>query len=430
MEAYELIFEEIPRRIEGVIKGTISKYKDYKEKSDELDKGTTILSTSLSDEIVGRIKHVAKDNEIRYTILLKSAIDSERLVQYFMYLMVDDNAKVIKAGDKEKRFLNTLSNLIGIGNIFDDGEVGDIHDYEITYTHAPKWNYVIIPSEVIDKLSDPNFIEAWHAKMARLGMGYNPNIIGLPGSGYATRGRVGEDGLFYPVFISDEPLEREPKYDQNIPQDVIYRFENTIGKLFGDNDQYRYKLGTDNNYYLYITRANTYGAEEQYLIDDGRIMGGSKVSVLANSHINGQQVSMFVDVVQFPDIAYNVLRSVFYELSPEEMNIVRTMYFSNPAVYYNIDLSNTKFLDVLSFPERCILDANLSKILNYIIGSSNVRYRFYIYNSPESFELISDSMCQSTVLGMTAQEIEEGSRIIVTPTNIQKLIGGHPVMVI
>ena len=147
-------------------------------------------------------------------------------------------------------------------------------------------------------------------------------------------------------------------------------------------------------YKLFVERSG--GVEEQYIIDNGTVLGGSRYSVLAN--MNNDTLFVFADDPEIPEI----LKSKFYVVSDDCIKRNSENLFESGIIYRYIDFSNTSWLyndDV----DRKILE---SKLLAAIQVASNngeaPRMRFISFESANKFDLISDEYVKSPLSDINA----------------------------
>lgn len=416
------LLEDIPNKITEAIYGVDEKIQINKANREEYFKAIKELDCPLippvSEELSDRIYHIAKDNQIVSTILYSRASHASRLIRFAMYYMINDRAKLMVLDPDEKVFVNTITAEAGFGRIYHDSDCKDLSDYEIRPLKKPYPKFVVIESEVRELLEQQDFIEKWQGRIIRTSK-YDPTVLWF-GNSPVYNGRVDENGLYHPVFFSTASSTPRPKQGVGVTNEAFLKFENAFGKYFNDDAKYHYEFENDGNYYLYLTRPEAFNAEDKYLLDDGRILGGTDPSILTNIIIDGIQDTVFVNAVKHPNIVNKILTSTFYSLTKDDYYEACLDLFDNGLIYRNIDFTNTGFMDSFTDEERYRFGQILSQITHVI--NNNARYRFFRFDNIEEFTLVSDEECNSTLalLGATASAIEINGKIEVANGMIKK----------
>ena len=213
----------------------------------------------------------------------------------------------------------------------------------------------------------------------------------------------------------------KPKKDPAITDEQFNALEAVFSKYLV-NMKYRYEA-FNGIYKLLITRIGD--VEEEYIIDDGSILGGSQFSILANK-IN-DTIFVFADDPEIPEI----LRSKFYVVTDECVLRNENKLFSAGIIYHYIDFSNTAWINGKDIDKKK-LESNLYVAIQYgcsLLGNAP-RMRFAKFESADSFELISDNMIKSPLFFMNATNnfiVPEFRLIIkgneIAAYNAQTLIG-------
>lgn len=188
-------------------------------------------------------------------------------------------------------------------------------------------------------------------------------------------------------YIVEDRTINNITYSSNMDLGTVHHFENVLEKWLPANikRRYNYKLGF---YYLYIT--NSDGTESRYILDDGSIMGGRRISILGSFINNINQVnSVFVDIEKHPLITTNILNDPLYLMTPEEVSDCWYDHLYNKAIYNTIDFHNTEFFDKMTEEEKYNFELTLLGILK-IDMFENIRFRFKEYTDSTHYTLVSD----------------------------------------
>ena len=157
------------------------------------------------------------------------------------------------------------------------------------------------------------------------------------------------------------------------------------------------------------------GAVDTYIIDDGRIMGGTKVHILADYiNQNGTKDTIFVDS-KHQDIVAQVLQSRFFTLTPDMVVTCMHDMFNNGLIYHYIDFSNTKWMDSLTAEQREALEKNLSACISNL--NMDIRMRFDSIMDVNNFILTSGGTI-STLPGITAPNSNMTVNLVMNNGNI------------
>ena len=196
--------------------------------------------------------------------------------------------------------------------------------------------------------------------------------------------------IIHPFFFNNIPIQDiGPKQGEGIDDILFYKLENSIGKLIINKYCYfKDQFG--------VLRAKVikdqYGTTEDYVLDDGSISGGTKISILGMSASSGYWV--WVNSEVYPDIAYNMLNRSFYYLNDDEVN--RVNYYNLFSFETNrfIDMTNTPWVDYLNDMDKMYIEKYVSAILrhhsNDPLISPYTKFRFKSYTNCHNFVLVSD----------------------------------------
>ena len=392
-----------------------------KERKQELRKACKINNEDhevyVSDRLYADIKRMSKGSVLMEVAFTSVAVRSSKLFLYTIYYLTDPDAKLLSFDEDDCKFINTISEMAGAGRIYKNvGVLDDITKYDskfadVTYSEG----FLISLDDVMEKVADE---EIRKKIITKLGMGLisNTGVPWLGGTVSGINARVDEDGMIHPIFFTDEPMVNTMArcQSEDITPDRLVIFESQLADFFNPEDYYFYSTNSDGAYILNIARGDAMGAVDSYIIDDGSIMGGENVSVLANFVLpDGRQDSIFVNVKRNPEIAQVVLHNRFYLLNQFEVMKVVKGNFNDTVIYHNIDFSNTFWYDSLNADQLSILERRLSKILPHI---QDARLRFSTFSSIDSFTLCSDDKVKSQMKSgdVTSSKILEGMTIIVT----------------
>jgi len=252
-------------------------------------------------------------------------------------------------------------------------------------------------------------------------------------------GRIDENGMIHPTFTVKEDdvfffdkntgAVNDKDKQNNLPDELFKRLEKKFASIL-NGEQYWYSI---NKYgMIELSVVHNYCVKKFY-IDNGRVMGGNDIFILAN--YNNSQDTIFVSVTKHPYIEINIIKTAFYNLTPQEVAEVSSDYFDNTIIYRYIDFSNTNWIDHLSDDEKSILEKKLFMVVNDAIRTNRKisnpynditpRYRFNNFKSLDDFEIVSDEKVVSPLanIGITSSIINKSSYYkIVGPKVMRKTI--------
>ena len=382
------------------------------EKKKNNDAFKIINKTKLAGGLSDRMYDILHENSNGITIvefdLISTAIKTNKWINYAIWCMTDDDSILLKADKEAIELVNALGMMAGYGMIYNSYGMVDLNEYAVENKKRESGTRFLLSIEDLkQKFADQDFRDAMRLKQAKV-QTEAAKAIGTNSMGFfGTPSRITDDGLIHPIFFSNSSLREVlgPKQG-NISDDLFQRLEAVFAPLMNNlNYKYSYDIGT-NLPILTIERANTYGATENFLIDDGRVMGGSTVSILGTyMTTNGTLDYIFVDAKKLKHIAYNIINRAFYQLTPEEVSEAFSVMLQNYAIYNVIDFSNTGWFDYLTPEDKVTLTNHLSSILEFMHQDPNLFYsprlRFYEYISPDNFTLISDDKVISPLRNKT-----------------------------
>lgn len=420
----------------------------------------------VSNRLYEDICRITEGNPFLRLVFVSKGIETNQWIRFAIYYMTDSLASIISFADEESRELvNAITMMAGFGKVYDSDGVANIDDYDSTQINSEyTGRFLLNKPELVDFLSTPQF----QSIMARRKFRMNEEIVDSPimitveeselryvddrknsmaNPAFAIL-EADDEEIVQPSFTVNEansfsPLEFNvkpqvmPKKGEGVDGHTYTRFEALIGKYIPETINYHYE-NINGVYHLFITRPDT-GAEEMYIIDNGSIVGGNTVAILA-SYISpdGFERYRFVDVLAHPAILSKVLnRAIFNYLTPQELEDVRGDYLYDYRIYNNIDFHNTSFFDDLKPEEKYDFESSLLAVMSSIdlAGYGNVRFRFGSYNNSRSFTLISDynmyrplTFIQDKMMPETG--VIEGMEIVVSPDHVyiklnNELIGSY-----
>ena len=165
------------------------------------------------------------------------------------------------------------------------------------------------------------------------------------------------------------------------------------------------------------------GRYDSYQIDPGTIIGNGYNLIYT---INNTK--FFINIAKHKDIVAKLLQNKFYQLTPEEFQIIGQDLFMNNSIYVMVDMTKgPEFLPKLTEEEFKKLGKKLSFIKNLDwsvdeIGSDDKipsgRVRFRSFKSIDDFTLVSDIKCKCPLPGVLWSRVVEGLSIKVSGDDI------------
>ena len=391
------------------------KVESNKRKFSSQEADNFVNKGQVSDRLYNDICRIAEDNPFLRLVLVSKGIETNQWIRFAIYYMTDNLATLISFADEESRELvNAITMMAGFGKVYDSNGVANIDEFDSTQINSDySGRFLLNKPELIDFLSTVQF----QSIMARRKFKMNEVSLGGPTMIMSDENNVehkycnpafeileaDDNEIVQPTFTVNEsnsfcPLEFNvqpkvmPKKGEGVDAHTYTRFEALIGKYIPETIHYHYE-NINGVYHLFITRPDT-GAEEMYIIDNGGIVGGNTVAILASYlTLDGYERYRFVDAAAHPAILSKVLnRAIFNYLAPQELEEVYGDYLYNYRIYNNIDFHNAFFFDDLNPKEKYDFEASLLAVMSAIdlAGYGNVRFRFTSYTDPHSFTLISD----------------------------------------
>lgn len=427
--------------------------KDFNFNTKEADK--FIDDGRVSNNLYNEALRISDGDQLVLFNLVSKGIETNQWIRFAIYFMTDPIATRISFIDKEsKELVNAITTLAGFGKVYESDDVADIDEFDCTKINSKySGRFLLHKPELVDFLSNPQFQMVMRAKIIKMAEENRPVDSDRPAlitveedeiryvdekkNQYANPAfailEAEEEKVQQPVFSTiDEnnpgfvPFEfgfvnqKLPKKGAGVNAHVYTKFEAILGKFIPETVYYHYEY-INNFYHLYITRPDT-GAEEFYILDDGSIMGGSSISILANYITpEGFERSMFVDICAHPAITSKILsRTLFNYLTPEEVEECKGDFLYDTRIYNNIDFHNTDFFDDFAPEQKYNFEVSLLGVLSVLglVGYDCVRFRFGSFSDYNHFTLVSDCymyrplpFIQKTVMPDTC--MLDGAKIIV-----------------
>ena len=333
----------------------------------------------ISEDMYEDILEVS-DNHLIKIDLCNTALKTNKWVDYAIWYMSHPNAKLIQVNKKTKRFVNAISTLAGYGLIYKDMPPIDLKIYDINSPERKLGGkFLINLDELKERLVDPIFVRNMNLKKNKIAI-----------EELRKSEQFNDGDIIHPFFFNNIPIQDiGPKQGEGIDDILFYKLENSIGKLIINKYCYfKDQFG--------VLRAKVikdqYGTTEDYVLDDGSISGGTKISILGMSASSGYWV--WVNSEIYPDIAYNMLNRSFYYLNDDEVN--RVNYYNLFSFETNrfIDMANTPWVDYLNDMDKMYIEKYVSAILrhhsNDPLISPYTKFRFKSYTNCHNFVLVSD----------------------------------------
>ena len=339
------------------------KKKRNKEKKDIVEKNEEEV-VNFSDFKDAKIKNLKS----RAAKLITAATD---------YMSGETKEIVLSVNDEEKEIINGVASMFDFGKIFEDTKVADLKKYDPKFNDdAIKEKYII----EIDRILEMKNIKAMMKKI-------NSN-----------KKSDNDDKIIHPVFF-DDPIEREihdssaiPVKGKGISNNLFKKLEKAFLPHMGKT-YHRYEK--EENGFIDMFYENGSEAGGMIRIDPGLVMGKGGLYVLSNFSND----ICFVDT-EHHDIITKILGNNFYQLTPDEYQVVVDDLFRNTEHYQYYDLSNTSFLSKLSNEEFQKLGKKLTFVTaklalertNDAMPHPEIQPRLRLTNwkSIDNFDLISD----------------------------------------
>lgn len=397
------------------------------KKSSQIKNGSKV-----SDKMYSTIFNESDGLTLLEIDLISTAIRTNNWINYAIYYMTCDDATLLKTDKKSRELVNAICEIAGFGKIYAGSDSANLFEYDITNKNRkPGSKFLLIVDELKAKIADPDFVQAMYLRKRKLealaGRLLEANSI------YGGDFRKDSDGMMHPIFFSNTPINYDigEKKGDGIDDILFNKLENSLripGLII--DDKYRYERDQSTGLIrLIIQRPNSYGAIENFLIDDGTLMGGSKLSILGTfMRTDGISDTVFVDINKHPEIVFNILNHSFYNMDVDEVNAALADMLT-PMVYNVFDFSDTAWFDYLNDLEKSSLNKNLVTIIDFMRRDPNMVYlprmRFSSYRDPDNFIVISDKQVKSPLKdnAITSPEICEGLSFDVSEGGITQYFG-------
>lgn len=421
-EALPTVISDIGVAVGEIIERKRDQRKTFKESEK--------VGRAVSDYLYDDIREAANNNDLYEIDLISTAIKTNKWINYAIYYMTEDDSHLLKCNYAEREFLNSISMLAGFGRMYQSAGVTDLREFDIKNPDRKiGTKFILLFDELLDRIHDEEFIQKMKIRKTKLGM--NILSIGMDPN-YKGSHSIDNDGYIHPVFFMNPVItDIGEKKGPGIDQVTFDRLENSVGKLIM-NSKYKYSRNENGLIDLEQEIDNSFGAIEKFVIDDGLLLGGTTISILGYyDTINGGTDKVFVDVNKHPDIAFNILKSVFYKMSADEVNVATADLLNNGFIYTYIDFNNTPWFDYLGFTDKITLSNNLVNIVRYMGNDPNLAYpprlRFLSYKDPDNFTLISDNEVKSPLSDTfeTTPNILEGLSFVVQDGSASMYYGGQ-----
>lgn len=398
------------------------------------------VHVEVSEDMYDDIYDASEGSTLIEMDLISTAIRTNNWINYALYYMSNDDAVLLKTNRSCRELVNAISSLAGFGLIYTGTGIADLREYDIKDKyHKVGSKFLLNTEDIKEKLADPDFVQ--HMKLRKSKLEHEENNRKLLETSNKLKGfnyYTDEEGLLHPIFFSGTPTTFDigDKQGNGIDNDIFARLERALKEpgLLRD-EKYSYSRDSNGMINLVIQKENSYNATETFIIDDGRVMGGSTISILGNSvAANGAVGYLFVNVKEHPDIVYNILNHSFYTLTVDEGNAVLSRML-NVYAYTFVDFYNTPWFDYLNDFEKIELNKNLMIIIDYMQRDPRIGYlprlRFSSYTNPSNFVLVSDTNTISPLkdIGITSPQICEGLSFTVDNGSIIQSFGNVPNMV-
>lgn len=402
----------------------------YLKKADRRGKPVSEL---LKDDIF----LMADNNDLVEISLLSKAIKTNKWINYAIYYMTHDT-NLIKCDEHTRKFLNGIGELAGFGKLYHSCESTDIRRYDSRNKERRRDSrFILLLDELKARLQDEKFQTDMRLRMAKMKHNINPAILFVQPKTQQEKEMVEltryKEGLTHPLlFDIYKPSSNFDKKGYGIDNPTFERLEKAFSKLITDK-YYSYAKDDHGMIQLTLIKNNTFGAKNIYTVDTGLLMGGSTISIMGiYKTVKGTTDKIFVDVAKYPDIAYNILTSVFYLMTPAEVNRVMAGLIGKGIVYKYIDFSNTTFFDYLDEASKIELGDRLISAIHIIDKRDpNLtyipRFRFDSFIDIRNFTLISDNRVFSPFAstGETSSFILEGLSIRFQDGQMYEYFGGN-----
>lgn len=367
---------------------TTSKEKSDEEKIKALEKELAELKRKRNEETSKSIEkkedEVVNFSDFKEAKLANLKSRAAKLITASTDYMSGETKEIVTDNDEEKEIINGVASMFDFGKIFEDAKVADLKKYDPKFNDdAIKEKYII----EIDRILEMKTIKAMMKKINQNKPSKSTNFT-----------IVGDSDVIHPVSF-DNLIEREANDSSAIPikgkgisNNLFKKLEKAFLPHMGKT-YHRYEK--EENGFIDMFYENGSEAGGMIRIDPGLVMGKGRLYVLANFSND----ICFVDT-EHHDIITKILGNNFYQLTPDEYQVVVDDLFRNTEHYQYYDLSNTSFLNKLSSEEFQKLGKKLTFVTaklalertNDAMPHPEIQPRLRLTNwkSIDNFDLISD----------------------------------------
>lgn len=399
----------------------MNSFEEIKEK--ELEKASKEMDFGeISGRLYSDIVIVSEDNRQVEQLMLAKAITTEKWIRYALYYLTNENVTKVVADKETQEFVNGVIKYVlpEAELLYPDQKAANLDKYNILNlmpTYSGK--FVLSMYELNDRLDD-EMMET--ARMLRV-PGYKKSVTESPiVINPITIGRTGRydaDGMYHPSFLNVDELAASnnaiPTRPDYMTDEEFNLFESKLLPLIPDDVKHFYFRDQHDNWNIGIV--SNYGTcVNEYLLDDGTIMGEDDVFVMGSNQTSEGYISRtFVNVTRHPEVASKILASASsYMITPFEIDEIGSQLLPW-FVYHHVDMSNTGFLADPAVKKD--ITKPLCAAVQTVDMNADARFRFESYSDPTHFTLIADSRCKSP-LAYTG----ETARNITVPGNELKLV--------
>lgn len=393
------------------------------------------VGEGLSDQMYNDIIDISNGADMYGIDLVSTAIRTNNWINYALFYMISDEANIIPAAKDCRELVNAVSMLADFGKIYPSDGVINLYDYDASNPKRARGSKFLLREEDIkNRIMDPNFNQMMNIRKMKLMNRYvrkTPLSIGVDDEYFGDR-TIDEDGYITPVFFNPTPIKMEIGDRKGNIDSILYgRLEDALAPLIEDAN-YTYRKDSSGCIKLIIQRDNSYGAYEEFIVDDGTIVGGSDIYILGSFINKGLPDNIFVSVKKHKDTAYKILNISFYNMTMYEVQMAANDLLSVPSVYNWVDFSNTSWMDRISYEDRNLLSSYLYNIEMFMRSDPNLimlpRMRFNKFMDVNNFVLTSDCLVISPLenTGHTSKDICEGLAFTVANGVITQYFGGMP----
>lgn len=390
---------------------------DEKFSADETEKQAKKMRNDAEDgaKMSAELQKAADDcdDAIKKMKIIEKGRNTQKLIDYAFFYMVDERACLIKRPQVEREIINGIAAIFGFPKIYDNAGIGYLQQYDLAYPedYLENSRYLLSIADIKKKLKDPCFMERVNNRIETINaesqcpQDDEPEVEEQQPEERSVNqfwNIRDDEKVVKPIqfmnenFNFEESVNSLPKQGNGITDEMFKKLEENVGKYC--TYPYRYEAIPDAMplIYMWVNRGN--GVEDNYMIDPGVVMGLDKFYILAMIPNDTIFVSMDHEA-----IIKKLFDNKFYELSKEELQEVLQDYFRNMRIYRYLDMSNTGALNSLTPEEFQKLGKKMTFILNQVQnqqndGSELPRFRINYWNGIDDFLIISDPAVKSPLM--------------------------------